>query len=130
MHQHGHPTLTVRLSGFIIHPQEGWFGLSPDGIIIDSSDNTCKGLLEVKCPYTKRDMSPEEADPNFYCYISDNGTFTLKRSHWYYHQVQLQLYVSADFCEWCDFCVYTIKGVLIEQIYTDSEWVKSGITQL
>ena len=79
-------------------------------------------------------MSPEEAckDPNFYCYISDNGTFTstLKRSHRYYHQVQLQLYVSADFCEWCDFCVYTTKGVLIERICTDSEWVKSGITQL
>ena len=132
MHQRGHATLTVKLSGFIIHPQEGWFGSSPDGIVIDSSDNTSKGLLEVKCPFTKRDMSPEEAckDPNFYCYISDNGTFTLKRSHRYYNQVQLQLYVSSDVCEWCDFCVYTTKGVLIERIYTDFDWVESGITQL
>ena len=134
MQQYGHPTLAVRLSGFIIHPQEGWFGSSPDGIVVDSSDNitTCKGLLEIKCPYTKRDMSPEEAckDPSFYCSISDNGTFTLKKSHRYYHQVQLQLYVSADFCEWCDFCVYTTKGILIEGIYPDPEWVKNRITQL
>ena len=67
---------------------QGWFGLSLDGIVIDSLENTRK---EVKCPYIKRDVSPEEAcqDPNFYCYISDDGTCTLKRSQQYYHQVQL-----------------------------------------
>lgn len=50
--------------------------------LIDSSVNTCKleGILEVKCPYTEHDMSPEEAckDPNLYCYMADNGMFTLK----------------------------------------------------
>ena len=87
MHRRGHDKLIVRLRGFIIHLKEGWFGSSPDGMVMDSSSNTCKGLLEVKCPYTKRDMSPDEAckDPNFYCYISDSGVFTLKRSHRYYH---------------------------------------------
>ena len=109
MHRRGHNTLIVRLCGFIVHPQEGWLGSSPDGIVMNSSSNACKSLLEVKCPHAKHDMSPEEAckDPNFYYYISDKGVFTLKRSHWYYHQVQLQLYVLADFCEWCDFCVFT-----------------------
>ena len=69
MHLLGHDTLIVWLCGFIIHPKEGWFGSSPDEIVMDSSSNTSKGLLEVKCLYTKCDMSPEEAyeDPNFYC---------------------------------------------------------------
>lgn len=85
MQHHGCPTgtLAVRLSGFIFtHKKDA----SPDGIVIDSSDNSCKHLIEVKCPYIKCDMSPEEAckHSNFYCYISDNGTFTLKRSHRYY----------------------------------------------
>ena len=128
----GHTTIAVKLAGFIIHPREGWFGSSPDGVVIDSVDSTYKGLLEVKCPYTKRDVSPTEAckDPNFYCYIADDGKFTLKRCHQYYDQVQLQLYVSSDLCEWCDFCVYTTKGLMIERIYSDSEWVNRAIPQL
>ena len=122
----------MRLSGFIIHPREGWFGSSPDGIIVESAGSTAQGLLELKCPYTKQDVSPEEAckDPNFYCNISDNGVFGLKSTHQYYHQVQLQLYVSSDFCEWCDFCVYTTEGILIERIYSDSEWIKNSVPQL
>ena len=35
----------------------------------------------------------------------------------YFHQVQLRLYVGADLYGWCDFCVYTCKGMSIEQIY-------------
>lgn len=132
MHLRGHTSVEVKSSGFVIHPQQGWFGSSPDGIVIDSSNTACFGLLEIKCPYTKRDMSPEEAceDPNFYCYKADNGTFALKRSHQYYDQVQLQLYVSADFSDWCDFCVYTTKGVMIERIYADHEWATRAIGQL
>ena len=132
MHLRGHTSVVVKPSGFVIHPQQGWFGSSPDGIVIDSSNTACIGLLEIKCPYTKRDVSPEEAceDPNFYCYKDDNGMFTLKRSHQYYDQVQLQLYVSADFCEWWDFCIYTTKGVMIERIYADHEWATGAIEQL
>jgi len=67
MQPSGHTTIAVKLVGFIIHPQEGWFGSSPDGMVIDSTDRTYKGLLEVKCPYTERDISPQDAckNPNF-----------------------------------------------------------------
>jgi len=30
-------------------------------MVIDSTDRIYKGLLEVKCPYTKRDVSPQDA---------------------------------------------------------------------
>ena len=79
----GHPTIEVINCGFFIHPEEGWFGASPDGIVLDKSDESYKGLLELKCPYTKRDVLPEEAvkDPSFYCHISDDGMFRHKRTH-------------------------------------------------
>jgi len=69
MHLRGHTFVAVKSSGFVIHTQQGWFGSSPDGIVIDSLNNAFIGLLEIKCPHTKRDVSPEEAceDPNFYC---------------------------------------------------------------
>ena len=81
---------------------------------------------------TKRDVSPEEAitDPNFCCYVSNDGMFKLKRSHKYYHHVQLQLYVASDSYRWCDFCIYTTKGVLVERIFSDSEWITKKIPQL
>ena len=128
MQQSGLTTIAVKLVGFIIHPQEGWFGSSPDGMVIDSIDRTYKGLLEVKCP--KRDISPQGACKYPKCYIVDNGKCTLKRCHQYYNQVQLQLYVPSNLCEWCDFCAYTNKGLMIERIYPDHEWVKRAIPQL
>ena len=129
MRKHGHSNLEVTTCGFYIHPEKGWLGSSPDGIVEHSS---CKGLLELKCPYTKRDLLPEEAakDPTFYCTISDDGKFKLKRTHKYYHQVQLQLYVTSDLYTWCDFCIYTTKGVLVERIFSDPEWIKKSIDEL
>ena len=41
----------------------------------------------------------------------------LKSSHSYYHQVQLQLYVCGNKAAFCDFCMYTMKDVLVERIY-------------
>ena len=100
MHPSGHTSVVAKSSDFV-------FGSSPDGIVIDSSNTAYIGFFEVKCPYTRQDMSPEEAceDPNYYCYKADNGMFTLKWSHQQYDQVQFQLYVSADFCDWFDFCI-------------------------
>ena len=50
-----------------------------------------------------------------------DGQFQLKRQHYYFHQVQLQLYMSSDVFSCCDLCIYpnrcsritdiTIQGV-------------------
>ena len=48
---------SVRKAGFYIgHPS--FLGASPDGIIETSSSLK---IIEIKCPYTFRDMSVEEA---------------------------------------------------------------------
>ena len=65
-------------------------------------------------------MFPVKAceDDNFFCSMV-SSKLKLKRNHAYYHQGQLQLYVAADLCDWCDVCVYTTCGVAVERIYPD-----------
>jgi len=132
MQDNGHPYLTVSPCGFIVHPQEGWLGVSPDGMVTESPNELSKGLLEIKCPFSKRDVLPKIAckDPSFYCFLSDDESLRLKRDHQYYHQVQLQLFVCSDMCQWCDFCVYTTKGVMVERLYQDVNWIEEYIPQL
>ena len=130
MNKNGHSGLTTIACGFIIHPTKGWLGASPDAKVNDPSHELF-GVAEFKCPYSKRDVSPLEAccDPNFYCELVD-GHFQLKRTHQYFHQVQLQLYVSRDMYSFCDFCVYTLKNVAVERIYPCKEWEDVYIPQL
>ena len=127
----GHSGLTTQPCGFIIHQTKGWLGVSPDAKVFDPACSCLNGIAEFKCPYTKRDKSPEEAcsDPSFYCELV-NGHFHLKRTHQYYHQVQLQLYVSSDMSSWCDFCVYTPVDVAVERIYPCKEWQSTFIPEL
>ena len=54
------------------------------------------GLVAIKCPFTLRNLTPEEAcaDPNFYCHLV-NGEAALKKDHPYYYQVQGQLRLTG-----------------------------------
>lgn len=127
---HGKKGLSVRKCGFIVHPTMGWLGASPDARVTDPHSDFPDGIAEFKCPFSKKELTPREAcdDPNFYCYY-DSGLH-LKKSHHYYHQVQLQLFVGIDQYDWCDFCVYTPKGIEVERIWLDIEWSEKCITEL
>lgn len=127
----GHNNLSTQTCGFIIHPEMGWLGASPDALVFDPSSTLTRGIAEFKCPFSKKNIKPADAcdDPGFCCAIRD-GKFQLKRNHRYYHQVQLQLYVGMDLYNWCDFCVYTLKGVAVERIYADTEWCNLYIPEL
>ena len=52
----------VKKCGFVISPTWPWLGCSPDGIIFENDIPV--GCLEIKCPYSKRDMKLEEASSN------------------------------------------------------------------
>ena len=39
MYTSNHSNLSVEDCGFFIHPQEGWIGASPDGVIVDPTYN-------------------------------------------------------------------------------------------
>ena len=113
---HGKKNLSIRKCGFLIHPVMGWLGASPDARVTDLYSDLPEGIAEFKCPFSKKDLTLIEAceDPSFYCHYEDG--FYLKRNYPYYHQVQLQLFVGMDKYSWCDFVVYTTKGIAAERI--------------
>ena len=91
---------------------------SPDARVVDFGCEPHFGLAEVKCPETKYHVTPLEAceDPTFCC-EAVNGQCKLKRDHAYFAQVQGQMGVTG--ASWCDFIVYTKKGISVERIAFD-----------
>lgn len=92
--------------GLVVNPAFPWLGASPDGKVLDRSYTPPLGLLEIKCPFTYKDLTPSEASLNqdFYCEMVDNK-IRLKHSHKYYAQVQGQLALSG--LTWCDFTTHS-----------------------
>ena len=132
MNSIGHIGLVASDSGFVVHEEKQWLGASPDAWVIDPSVSDKRGIAEFKCPYREANMSLEEAcqRSDFCCSMVD-GNIHLKENHFYYHQVQLQLYCVADrSCCWCDFCVYTTKDIRVERIYPDDSWVRQTCPML
>lgn len=97
------------------------FAATPDGKVIDFGCSQPFGILEVKCPSSKAAVIPLDAcaDPKFFCRrVGDQCR--LKTDHEYYAQVQGQLAITG--AAWCDFVVYTFKGMLIQRITFDLEF--------
>ena len=111
----------VRLEkcGLVIDPNAPWLGASPDRKVVDYLAESPFGIMEIKCPEKHKDEDPLTAchDPHFCCKL-ENGVPTLKKDHAYYTQVQGQLALTG--AEWCDFVVYTHKGLIIQRIYFES----------
>lgn len=124
-HSSGHPDLSVSAVGFHVCPSHPCLGASPDGGVYDPAYPTKPyGLLEIKCPYRYRDMTPLQAcsDSSFYCSMSsiNSSSSVLKKTHPYYCQIQGQLAICDR--PWCDFVVYTPKGLSVERINFDSNF--------
>ena len=83
--------------GLCINPAFSFLGASPDAKVCHNGET---GIVEVKCPYTARDMTLGEACQNIvdFCLeiVDQDGCTVLKRSHKYYVQVQGQLLVSGN----------------------------------
>lgn len=78
-------------SGLHVSKQYPYMGVSPDGLV----QCKCCGnrLLEIKCTYTHKDLSPDEVatrDTNYFVYIDDNNVKLKTNTSWYY-QIQTQL---------------------------------------
>ncbi len=119
--------LIVTPSGFRINPSYSCLGSSPDGAVYDPSNTSQPyGFLEIKCPYTCRNVLPVEActKTGFYCTLKD-GKLELKRNHQYYAQVQGQMGIGER--PWCDFVIYTTKGISVERILLDEKYWKEKL---
>ena len=53
----GHP-VKVTKAGFFVSPRLFFLGCSPDGKVVDPSSEDVFGLVEVKCPSSKFNVTP------------------------------------------------------------------------
>ena len=117
-----HEDFTLSDSGFHVNLQWPFMGASPDGMV------SCKccgsGICEVKCPYKARDVHPLDAAATIknFCLKQSarDACITLDKKHAYYYQVQAQLHICD--VEFCDFIVWTTKGLFVERIAPDPDF--------
>ena len=116
----------IRKAGFYIG-EPSFLGATPDGVI-EGSDSL--KIIEIKCPYSVRDLEIEEAcaTSDFYCTLN-NGLFQLKRNHQYYHQIQGTMAITNAHA--CDFVVWTPKSMKVETILFDKIlWLETMLPKL
>jgi len=117
------PSYTVRKTGIHISTTDPWLAASPDGVVEDPTQTEGRrcGLLEIKCPYSGRTMTPEIAcqEVNQFCSSLMDGNVTLKSTHNYYYQVQGQLQITQ--LPWCDFLIWTPHGTALQRIERDDK---------
>ena len=115
-----HAELTLAELGLVVHPTEHYIRASPDGV----TSCSCHGrrLLEVKCPYAARHMTPQEAiQKGSIDYISKDasGKYNLnKGKRGYFHQIQTTLAVCG--LDQCDLLVWTPLGMLVIEVPLDT----------
>ena len=109
--------VSFRENGIVIQPLLYWLAASPDGLTTDESSTPILGLIEIKCPFSKRNLHPQDMlkDKNFYVELRD-GMPHLKEEHsnGYYSQIQMAMGLSQ--LKFCDFIVYSFKGMIIIRI--------------
>ena len=123
MHKSGYKVRT-ELCGLVVSSKSPWLGATPDSKVNDPGAFFQHGIVEIKCPEGKRDCCPAAATTDQKFSIEQiSGTYRLRRDTEYYAQVQGQMALTGS--EWCDFVVYTEKGMVIERILFDSQYWKA-----
>ena len=85
-----HNNFSVHSTGLLVSTKYPFLGATPDGTISCSCCGT--GLLEIKCPYTYRNVNPSDImNESFYLQTKSDGTKVLDSSHDYHYQIQSQM---------------------------------------
>ena len=122
--------------GLYVHPEHTWLACSPDGVYmknecmmktVDGSWLYCdclpryrKRLVEVKCPFSKKDSGSYD-DPNFYLKKKGDGyELNMKSSEGrqYYYQIQTNLAI-LDLKE-CDLVVWSPRETAVARVTRQS----------
>jgi len=103
--------LGIKECGFFKRDDYPWLGGSPDGIASDEA------LVEVKCPYGKRDIT------------SLNEFKTLKEQMYYYAQIQICLFVTnRDHCYFIQWAPQI--GIKYEIVERNDAWLIAALQKL
>ena len=118
-----HSNFRVQDAGLFISLEKPYIGATPDGIVM--CDCCQKRTLEVKCPHCFKDNLPDEDVKGFCMKKDERGSWTLRRDHTYYYQVQVQLNVCE--VESGDFVVWTKGGIVVETIFKDKRFYDAAL---
>lgn len=113
----------IEKTGFWIFKDYDFLGASPDGLVL-GWDGVPFGVIEIKCPFSIRYEEIGQHPPS---YLNELD-LTLKTHHKYYHQIQGQLYATK--LDWCEFVVWTTKGIHVERIAQNKQWAELQIPKL
>ncbi|XP_071580317.1 uncharacterized protein [Temnothorax nylanderi] len=115
--------------GVVVSKTQPWLCASPDGVVIE--DDCITKLVEIKCPVSCEklpvvDFHSYKINVKYLYYW--NGNIELKKSHQYYTQCQIQLYVTG--LTVCDLYVWSPKGSCVVSVHRDEDFLKFLIPKL
>ena len=123
--------IAIQGSGLVIDPVDFWLAATPDGVLI-ADGLAGKALVEVKCPYSARNLTISEAIDSLKSFClrrDDKGVATLKSSHPYFYQVQFQMHVCrAQHCFLC--CLDAERNATSNRFDYDSKFVDDCMVKL
>lgn len=114
--------IKVKPCGLFIDEDLPFLAASPDGLLEDD------GLLEIKCPSSCSNLTPEEGiESRKITFWSidrkDKKITSINKKHIYFYQIQGQLHISKR--KYCLFVVWTPHGMKMEKVERDeSFWEK------
>ena len=115
------PSLSTTKLGLCVSISQPWLAGSPDGAVTDPSEKE-EGLLEIKCPFQCTTSTFRKcARKSSFCLRFQKGKLSLRRSHAYYYQMQVQMFVSKK--AWCDLCVFSPSELHIERVRYDPDFL-------
>nr|XP_012139969.1 PREDICTED: uncharacterized protein LOC105662418 [Megachile rotundata] len=119
--------IKINECGLFIDSEFPYFGASPDGIVGEDT------IVEIKCPYAARQMSPTDAIINkvgeMYRIFNKNDDTRMNEKDGYYYQIQGQLHITQR--KYCIFAIWTpfgIKHTIVER--DDTFWQMKMLSPL
>ncbi|KAK3083747.1 hypothetical protein FSP39_002541 [Pinctada imbricata] len=116
-----HVSFYCKETGVFVYEKFPFIAASPDGIV------NCKccsqGLVEIKCPFQMKNEMPQDAMAKNSSCVWKDGKYVLKRdlSSPFYVQILGQMAILK--LPFCDFVIYTNKGMNVERIpYNPTLW--------
>ncbi|KAK8762908.1 hypothetical protein V5799_034485 [Amblyomma americanum] len=116
--------VNVAQFGLVVCPGEPWLACSPDGIFRDEDGSAV--LLEIKCPFSRRQQSLTKRP--LLKYLCGEDILDLRRSHSYFTQIQICLHVLG--LQRCYFYVHTEVDSLTIHVKRNDEFLSSAVPKL
>lgn len=120
----------VSKCGLFIDRQRPWLAASPDGLVGEDA------LIEVKCPLTGKNMTPDEVVEkkkgvvgSFWQYDKTNDLYSVNKRHPYHYQIQGQLQITQR--QFGFLVLWTPLGVRFEKVVRDDcFWETNMVSKL